>query len=248
MTAEPAARFRMMEAESSGLGDELEAAKLRAAELEALVELQREQLRQKSELLQEVNHRAKNNLQMAMALLSMQALASTDPEVADALQAASRRLGYLAKVHELLYRRGDDLQMIDVADLLRDVALTLQSAFDRNDVQVSVEAEPLMLGVDQAVNAALIVGEAILNSYKYAFPGGRAGHVCVSLKVRGRAGMLQISDNGIGFSAEERRGSLGMRLLRALGRALGGEAMVDGTAGTKVSVEFPILPQPEARS
>lgn len=242
MSAEPAPCFEIaLPMSAGGPRGELDAAKLRIAELEALAELQREQLRQKSELLQEVNHRAKNNLQMAMALLSMQALASGDPKIADALHAASRRLGYLAKVHELLYRRGDDLQVIDVADLLREVTSNLQLAFDREDVQVAVDAAPLMLGVDQAMNLVLIVGEALLNSYKYAFPGGRKGQVHVSLEIRDRAAVLQVQDNGIGFSAAERRGSLGMRLLRALGRALGGEAVVDGSDGTRLIVNFPLV-------
>jgi two-component sensor histidine kinase len=217
----------------------LEQSLQRQAELEAIVELQQRQLGETRELLNEVNHRAKNSLQMAMAMLSMQALASEDPRTAEALDAASQRLGYLARVHELLYQRGDDVQAIDIADFLEDIISTLANAFQRPDVSVSVDVEPLMLGVSQAMNVALIAGEALLNAYKYAFPAGRCGTVIVSLTCSSDTCRLQISDNGVGFAAELRRGSLGMRLLRALGRALGGETVVVGERGTSVSVTFP---------
>jgi two-component sensor histidine kinase len=203
------------------------------------VEAQREQLAQKSELLREVNHRAKNSLQMAMAMLSMQALASDDPRVSSALEAASTRLGYLARLHELLYQRGDDVQAIDIADFLPDVVHAIEQAFSRDHVSIVVDAQPAELSVGDGINVSLMVGEALLNAYKSAFPGGRSGTIRIRFAIDGDAAELSIVDDGVGFEVERRRGSLGMRLLRALGRALGGETQVSGDAGTRVSVRFP---------
>jgi two-component sensor histidine kinase len=58
--------------------------------------------------------------------------------------------------------------------------------------------------------------------------------------VEGETALLAVEDDGTGFAVEPRRGSLGMRLLRAMGRALGGETQVSGEGGTRVSVRFPI--------
>ena len=218
----------------------VEASLVRQTELEALVALQQRQLDDMRDLLDEVNHRAKNSLQMAMAMLSMQALASEQPVVVDALNAASQRLGYLARVHELLYQRGDSVQTIDVADFLEDITGALANAFQRPEVQVLVTADLLMLPASQAINVALIAGEALLNAHKYAYPNNRAGNIEVRLRVADGSATLSITDDGVGFSVAERRGSLGMRLLRALGRAVGGETLVSGEGGTSVSVTFPL--------
>jgi two-component sensor histidine kinase len=212
------------------------------AALERALAMREGELEEARALIHEVNHRAKNSLQMAMAMLSMQALASEDARTREALNGAAQRLGYLARIHELLYKRGDHVQAIEISAFLGDIVDALAGAFQRPDVQVLVLSPPLMLSTAQAINVALIAGEALLNSYKYAFPEGRAGVATVRLSAEGGTARLEISDDGVGFTAEQRRGSLGMRLLRALGRALGGETAVTGTNGTLVSVTFPLEP------
>lgn len=210
-----------------------EAARLRGQ----VARLQRE-LAEKSDLLREVNHRAKNNLQMAMALLAMQGLASDNEAVRDALKAASDRLGHLARVHELLYQRGDDAQAIHIDAFLDDVAGALARAFGRSDIALTLVAEPIVLAAGEAINVALIAGEAALNAYKHAFPKGGHGTISITVKRVGALVELVVRDDGVGFSTEERHGSLGMRLLRALGRGLGSETQISCTDRTEVKVAF----------
>lgn len=207
------------------------------AELEAIVLALRAELDHKSELLREVNHRAKNNLQMAMAMLCMQALATDDSSIAKALNAASQRLGYLARLHEMLYRRGDDLQEIEMSEFLSEIAVSIQQGFGRPDIRLDLQLTQAALSVPQATNAALFAGEALLNAFKYAFPG-RPGRIELSFRPDGDAAVLRVTDDGVGFPLAERRGSLGMRLLRALARAMGGEAEVCGEGGVTVAVTF----------
>ncbi|MDQ4086874.1 MAG: sensor histidine kinase [Pseudomonadota bacterium] len=244
-------RVKLPYASSSGEGeDELRARLELALETEAAlrrqIERQARQLREKSDLLNEVNHRAKNNLQMAIALLSMQALATEDRRVAAALEAAAQRLGYLARVHELLYQRGGDAQEIELSGFLRDIGSALKEAMNRPEVEISYDLPALMLDGNRAISVGLIVGEAMLNSYKYAFPAGASGLIEVSCTCEEGMARLRVSDDGAGFPAEERRGSLGMRLLRALGRSLGGETVVTSGRGTSVSLVFPIAAPDES--
>ncbi len=56
----------------------------------------------KDAMLDEVNHRAKNTLQTAGSLLSLQASATSSAQVRMALLDSYARLQLLAKVHELL--------------------------------------------------------------------------------------------------------------------------------------------------
>jgi two-component sensor histidine kinase len=242
--------IRLAKAAPPGEGlEELKAALARARRVEGLlrrkIAQQAEQLQAKSDLLTEVNHRAKNSLQMAMALLAMQAQGAEDGRVASALQAAAERLGYLARVHELLYQRGDDIQEIDIGGFLRDIGAALAEAFRRGEVTLRYDVPALKLDVARATSVALIVGEAVLNAYKYAFPAGAGGTIAIRCREKGGIVFLAVRDDGAGFPAEQRRGSLGMRLLRALGRALGGETAVDSGNGTEVSLSFPLAPPPQ---
>ena len=224
------------------LAEALDRARKTEADLRRTIARQKKLLREKSDLLKEVNHRAKNNLQMAIALLTIQAAAVKDQGVAAALQSAAERLGQLARVHELLYQRGDDLQTIDIGIFLRDVGGALQQAFKRDEIRLHYDVSPLMLEVGRATSAGLIVGEAVLNSYKYAFPGRAPGTIGIICREEGGIVTLAVRDDGAGFPAEQRRDSLGMRLLRALGRSLGGEVRVTSGNGTEVSVSFPAAP------
>lgn len=75
---------------------------------------------------------------------------------------------------------------------------------------------------------------------KYAFPEGRQGTIRVACHADGEAATLTITDDGIGFTANSREGALGLRLVRTLAKAIGGEAEIDGTDGTRIEVRFNI--------
>ncbi len=56
----------------------------------------------KTHQIRETHHRVKNNLQVVMSLLSLQAAQSRDPTVKEALGRAQARINALALVHRLL--------------------------------------------------------------------------------------------------------------------------------------------------
>ena len=76
------------------------------------------------------------------------------------------------------------------------------------------------------------------NAMKYAFPDGRQGTIRVDCRADGEAATLTIADDGMGFAATSREGALGLRLVRTLAKAIGGEADIDGTNGTRIEVRF----------
>lgn len=213
------------------------------AELRAVVGQQEALLAQRAALLDEVNHRAKNNLQLAIAMLDMQARGHDDARVSDALGDAIRRLGQLARVHEMLYRHATDAQTVDVAAYLGELCATLQAANDHRGLHIFADCAPLTLDSGRAISLALIAGEAVINAIKHAFPDDRDGQIGVTL-ARAREGWrLTIADDGVGAPpapnpAEPGKGSRGMRLMRALARTVGGTVAMEGGSGTCVIVDF----------
>jgi two-component sensor histidine kinase len=200
----------------------------------------RGELAERDAMLAEVNHRAKNSLQMAMALLRIQGQASTDEAVREALGSAAERLGHISAVHEMLYEHQTDAQVVDLHRYLCRMRDALAEAYQRPGIELVVKGDCLLLDAQRTVRVALIAGEAIINAYKYAFPAGQ-GSIRVAAVRIGSEGRLTVSDDGVGFAAGARKGSLGMRLMRALAQALRGRVRLSSTTiGTTVTVTFPL--------
>ncbi|MDX1424611.1 MAG: sensor histidine kinase, partial [Kiloniellales bacterium] len=100
------------------------------------------------------------------------------------------------------------------------------------------------------------ITEAVTNSYKHAFPDGRAGKIQVAIhKLDDESARLTISDDGVGYASVEDlpttvvagRG-VGLSLISAFARQLGEELAVSGPPGTTISLRLRLKARPEAAS
>ena len=205
------------------------AASLRSAEA---------RLRDSGDLLHEVNHRAKNSIQIAISLLSLQMHSTANDEVRAELATAIRRLGHIAAAHLILNSHSADDQVIGFREYLTTICAETHHALGAEQVALTVEADELALDTARAINVALIVSEALTNSIKYAFPDGRAGTIKVECRRDGPTAILTVTDDGVGFSRSARAGALGLRLIRTLARGIGGVAEIDGRDSTRIVVRF----------
>jgi len=87
-----------------------------------MVEAQlRQSLTEKDSLLREVHHRVKNNLQVVISLLSLQAEENHDIYLDDHFERAINRLESMSFIYESLYRTGD-FSKVDLMEYLITVA------------------------------------------------------------------------------------------------------------------------------
>ena len=105
-------------------------------------------------------------------------------------------------------------------------------------IALIVDTDELALDTSRAINLALIASEALTNAMKHAFPDGRQGTIRVDCHAVGDAATLTIADDGVGFASSSREGALGLRLVRTMAKAIGGEAEIDGSNGTRIAVRF----------
>jgi two-component sensor histidine kinase len=207
----------------------------------------RDAVEQKSVLIREVHHRVKNNLQVVMSLLNLQAGQVRDPSAREALMQAQMRIGALALVHRILHEI-EFQAMVDLKRVIHDLAHQISEGMQSNNASVRLEEEIISHSVsgDLAVPIALFVAEVLTNAFKHAFAPGQNGVITISLKKEGQDRLnLSICDNGVGFDSTTDVGGLGSRLIDSLAQQLGGTAVTSAVPGEGTRVEL-IFKDPEA--
>ncbi|MGQ7794614.1 sensor histidine kinase [Faunimonas sp. B44] len=190
-------------------------------------------------LLVEVNHRAKNSLSVAAALLLLQGRRHKDLAVRSLFEESAERLNAMARVHDML-SRSEHAQRVDVATYVAELCEALQS-LTGGDERIALRArteEDILVDADAAFPLGIVLTELITNAVKYAFPHGRSGMILVHAR-RSQPGRVEIvvRDNGVGMTSY-REGSLGYGLVRSLVKQIGGEVEVQGDAGVTVTISF----------
>lgn len=197
-------------------------------------------LADKEMLFQEIHHRVKNNLQIIASFLTMQVVHSRDPATAAAFEEALSRLQSMGLVHQILYEQNEATE-VGMEAYLRALGTTIGQTFGAPERGISIEVTPsdARLAMDQAVPLALLANEALTNALKHAFPNGRSGVVRMGLsRQQGGALAFSLADNGVGM-AQDAKSGLGMIILSALARQLGGKLDWSAGPGTQLTVVIP---------
>jgi PAS domain S-box-containing protein len=219
----------------------------------------RASLLEKDVLLQEIHHRVKNNLQVVVSLLSLQAHRIERPDIADILNDTQSRVRAIAGIHETLYS-SPDLANISFSEYMDQLIRNLFAFYHVSSSRISlqIEADDIVLDITQAIPLGLIVNELLTNAFKHAFPEGRTGTVRASLRylpesyavgeaLQEGSVILTVEDDGVGLPEGfdvQQQDSMGIYLVRVLTRQLRGTLQVDGHHKTQFRVALPLrLPE-----
>jgi len=189
-------------------------------------------------LLDELNHRIKNNLQMLQSLLRTAGRETQSAEAQSVLGDASQRVAAIAAAQRTLYGPGSP-HSFEAADFLAAVCDSARQSFDKD---VTIEIAPVRgkLNNDIALPLALILNELLTNAVKHGTDGRNAA-IKIDLREAGDDVQLSVSDCGRGFNikqAETRRSS-GIGLIMGLVRQIGGGFEVACESGTRCTVSLP---------
>lgn len=182
----------------------------------------KEELAAREVLLDEVNHRIKNSLQIVSTLLRIEARAAETEESRHSLRRASARVDAVSSVHELIYR-SDDITTVPVSDYVAELCNAIGSSFaGQEKVTLDCEADELEISTDTAIAMALLINELVTNAYKHAFPGDRSGTIRVRVRREDDAVSITVADDGVGAPPDAGR-RLGSRIIDGLVQQLDAE-------------------------
>jgi PAS domain S-box-containing protein len=201
-------------------------------------------LKEKDVLIKEIHHRVKNNLQIIVSLLYLQAQKTSDTVSANALIDSQTRVKSMAIIHEKLYQ-SENLSSIDFEAYLQNLVANLMVSYDidKKRVGITIAAKNLPLTINTAIPLGLMMNELVSNALKYAFPEGRTGKLEITGRVDGNTIQIRVKDDGVGIPVEfdwKNTKSLGLHLVQMLTRQLKGTVDLARDGGTEFTVTVPV--------
>lgn len=203
-----------------------------------------EKITEKENLIKEVHHRVKNNLQTVSSLLSLQSRSTEDQEVKNLLKSSQNRVISMAMVHEMLYMR-EDLSKIEYKSYVQELAEYLIRSVKgtSSNITLDIDISDIKLNIDTAIPLGLLINETVTNALKYGILGENKGEIYIKLhKSDANEFLLKIGDDGIGFAdtiTHKNSKSLGLKLIHNLARQLQGSIVRDHSkSGTHYIVKF----------
>ncbi len=196
-------------------------------------------LNERGILLQEMQHRVANSLQIIASVLLLKARTVTSEETRLHLRDAHDRVMSVAAVQNLLQ---SSLGSVEIGPYLTKLCASLATSMiaESRPLAIAVRADMVTVSSHEAVSLGLIVTELVINALKHAFPDNRAGKVEVVYGAGSPGWSLTVSDNGNGRDKAKTttRGGLGTVIVDSLAKQLGAVVIIsDEAPGTRVRLE-----------
>jgi chemotaxis protein methyltransferase CheR len=197
----------------------------------------KELLEQKEILLQEMQHRVANSLQIIASILLIKAKTVHSEETRKHLQDAHKRVMSVATIQDHLHATGR-ADAIEITPYLTKLCETLAASMigESRPISLQVHGGFAAASSKHAISLGLIVTELVINALKHAFPDDKqGGEIVVTYDVVDTPWKLSVSDNGIGKPSNGRvdqtKPGLGTSIVEALAKQLGARVEVSTTAG-----------------
>jgi two-component sensor histidine kinase len=199
-------------------------------------------VRQKGILLEEMQHRVANSLQIIASIILLKAKTVQSEETRIHLQEAHQRVMSIAAVQQQLHASGV-VGPVEMVPYLTRLCETLAASMIGGDRPISLKVigEGGRATTRQAESLGLIATELVMNALKHAFPANKTDcRIIMAYEVDRTNWKLSVADNGLGkpdgVFAQPKTG-LGTGIVKALAQQLG--ATVETSAspeGTTVSI------------
>lgn len=197
-------------------------------------------LHEKEVLLNEINHRVKNNMMIICSLINLQKYKAKDEFHEDLLDEVRSKILSMAYIHEQLYTSKNYAQ-IDFGVYLENLLSHLNGSMGVGmHVNIDKNIQHVPIAIKKAIPFGLITNEVVTNAFKYAFKPGKPGILNVRFEKNNTGFHLAFKDNGPGFdSKNEKRNSIGLGLVEDLVEQLEGQIAFDTSNGTLVEIHIP---------
>lgn len=186
--------------------------------------------------LKEIHHRIKNNLQLIVSLLNIEA--SNNNSVEDFLFKVQTRIHSIALIHQNLYET-EFTSAVHLQNYVESIVQNLSQIYN-NDVEIEINTNNTILDVETAIPIGLIITELVCNSFKHAFIKNYKGKIKIDIKNNKlKKYELTLQDNGIGFpEIPTPKRAIGLDLVSIMVLQINGEINRKNNQGAFYNISF----------
>lgn len=215
-----------------------------AKDLTVKSELLNKLLEGKSTLIHEIHHRVKNNLQIIISFLHLEADYTRERPVNTILQSIESKISTMSMVHEMIDYE-NDLSCLDLSSFINDFFNYLITQYNRFDVKVdlNIKLRKPDVNIDTAIAFGLLLNEILTNAFNYGCTKNHASKIILHLSNDTQNYFeLKIGDNGNGIPEEILKNEklfLGLSLIHDfVGQLDGNLKRISDENGTYYNIHF----------
>ncbi len=196
-------------------------------------------LLEKETLLKEIHHRVKNNMQLVISLLKIQARDPKQLSIENFIEISENRIRSMALIHEYLYE-SENINYVNFEEYIKRLSSSLLSSFSgQSDIKLETEIEDAHFDIETAIPLGLIINELVINAFKHAFVGRNQGKIKIQLFENEGLHHLVVSDNGVGIANNtENSASIGLKIVKLLVSQINGVMDIKKDLGTHFIIQF----------
>jgi two-component sensor histidine kinase len=200
-------------------------------------------LQVKNVLLKEIHHRVKNNLQLVMSILNIQATDKENTSIEGFIEKGQSRIASMVLIHENLYQK-EDIDNINFETYTESLVKNIRTTFGEisERITVHIKINDVFFDIQTSIPLGLIINELVTNSFKHGFPYEKQGQITISIELISDTNYkLSIEDTGIGFPKDKvEKKSIGLELVSLLVLQLKGKLIINSKNGTTFEIVFPV--------
>lgn len=195
-------------------------------------------------LINELNHRVKNNLQLLYSLLSLQLPLVKDGFSRDILKGNIGKIRAMMLVNQKLFNF-EKGRNVGLCEFVTELASHLQKIHDAKELTHIKQNIPtgIQLSDKHTLSFGLILSELFTNTFKHAFRDHPSPCICVeAVSLNDHLLQFVYSDNGNTLTELENgdRYSMGIPLIKDLTRQMNGQMTISKDRGLSYSFTIPV--------
>ena len=155
-------------------------------------------IRDKDTLLKEVQHRVKNNLQLVVALIRLEARNEGRGDKVN-LTGLAGRIESLQLLYQALSPDAPANET-DLGHYLSQIASAVMNVYAVDGIRLDLKADHAPVSINIALSVGLVVNELLTNAFKYAFAGRSHGVITLDcLRKDKERYRVVVADDGLGL-------------------------------------------------
>ena len=198
-------------------------------------------------LLDELNHRIKNELASVINLVTFKAVWTDNADTKEELSNVVELLHQHVQVHSILTMPDGDA-LVDAGKQLRKLGLAMSRCkLDRMNIRLVLSTDTLPLESERSWRLALAIYELVTNAVRHACFDAREGEIKIELMRAGSWVNCRVADNGSGVGRI--KPGRGLRIVSDLALSLGGRIdRASGPTWNSFSLDFPLTQSERQRA